>query len=218
MPGETGMVTSNDDRRRATERWDAVGGGEDAALLPEVSSRGAAAAPSEPLGESEISFDLISREALRGENRFRMPMPGRESGSGDRVPDPDLIPTAPRNSSPGSRLPEPFRRLVDLREGLCEVCGKLCGFESVMPADPDAPELVKTRLCWLGWRLEDHLGTVALVVACSDRCAMKMADGTEGTEEREGGEEGFRSQVSAPDPILAGGRKPVDYEPSRGPR
>jgi len=75
---------------------------------------------------------------------------------------------------------EPFQRLVDLRQGACEVCGKLVSFESILPLDSDKPEFVKTRLSWLGWRLDDDLGTVTLLVACSDRCVQAIADGTEG--------------------------------------
>lgn len=85
-------------------------------------------------------------------NRFQMPLPERN----------------------GSAPSEPFERVIDAREVPCTVCDRPCRFESVTSPNPDAPEFLKTRSCWLGFVLDRQDESLSYVVACSEECVRHL--------------------------------------------
>lgn len=91
-------------------------------------------------------------------NRFHMPMPERPFLLGRHA-----------------ERPEPFLKLVEVRELQCACCGKLCRYESSTSRNPGAPEFLRAQPdMWMALVVDGKTDTLDVVVACSEDCVQKL--------------------------------------------
>ncbi len=91
-------------------------------------------------------------------NRFRMPMP-------DRL----VLPSIETDR------PEPFPKLVEIRELECAACRKICRYVSSRSSHPSSPEFIRPRPdVWLAFVVDPKTDTLELVAACSEVSGQRL--------------------------------------------
>lgn len=91
-------------------------------------------------------------------NRFQMPMPEKPFPLGQR-----------------EERPEPFPRVVEVRELPCAGCGAVCRYSSSTGTYAGSPEFLKAHPdVWFAFGVDPKTDTLDLLAACSEDCVQRL--------------------------------------------